>query len=268
MLAVAVAVLAVALVGGLAVRERAVRNDRRPDLGVPTTTASTRFATVAVGGALPSDEECAGRVRRHGVEVRPANVAANETPGSPTSPDADPGHPRYGRVTGSFTGTTDEILQWAACKWGIDEDVVRAQAAKETYWRQGALGDFSRDPVRCVPGHPIGADDRPGECPESIGIMQVRYPYFQATIADAIVSTAYNLDIAYAVWRTCFEGEEQWLNTVERGREYAAGDLWGCVGTWFAGRWHTPPADEYIAAVQANLDERTWETKGFVEYRS
>ena len=29
------------------------------------------------------------------------------------------------RVTGNFTGTTDMILQWAACKWGIDEDIVR-----------------------------------------------------------------------------------------------------------------------------------------------
>jgi hypothetical protein len=29
---------------------------------------------------------------------------------------------------GDDEGTTDEIIQWAACKWGIDTDVVRAQA--------------------------------------------------------------------------------------------------------------------------------------------
>ena len=65
-------------------------------------------------------------------------------------------------MTGNFTGTTDEIIQWTACKWGIDEDVVRAQAAKETYWFQKNVGDFSADPTRCVPGHPIGADGQPG----------------------------------------------------------------------------------------------------------
>ena len=32
------------------------------------------------------------------------------------------------RITGNFTGTTDEIIQWAACKWGWSDNVVRAQA--------------------------------------------------------------------------------------------------------------------------------------------
>ena len=42
------------------------------------------------------------------------------------------------RVDGNFTGTTDEILQWGACKWGFDEDLVRAIAATETWWKQPA----------------------------------------------------------------------------------------------------------------------------------
>src|SRR5579884_2247822 len=29
-------------------------------------------------------------------------------------------------VTGHFTGTTDEILQWAAYKWGFSPDLLRA----------------------------------------------------------------------------------------------------------------------------------------------
>ena len=57
--------------------------------------------------------------------------------------------------------STDEILQWAACKWGIDEDIVRAQAAKETYWTQDHLGDFGTDPARCVPGPGYAPRSRP-----------------------------------------------------------------------------------------------------------
>ena len=34
-----------------------------------------------------------------------------------------------------------EIIQWAACKWGIDEDIVRAQVIKESYWYQSTNGD-------------------------------------------------------------------------------------------------------------------------------
>ena len=73
----------------------------------------------------------------------------------------------------------------------------------------------------------------------------------------------YGVDAAYATWRGCFEGRETWLNTVERGRDYAAGDAWGCFGRWFSGRWYTAPALEYIAAVQDYLARRIWETPEF-----
>ena len=60
------------------------------------------------------------------------------------------------------------------------------------------------------------------------------------------------------------EGEFTWLNTVERGATYAPGDQWGCVGLWFSGRWHTPPAEEYIAAVKDYLARRVWAQPDFL----
>ena len=64
--------------------------------------------------------------------------------------------------------------------------------------------------------------------------------------------------------RSCFDGHETWLNTVERGREYVAGDLWGCVGTWFSGRWYTAASLDYTAAVQDYLTQRIWEREVFI----
>ena len=55
------------------------------------------------------------------------------------------------------------------------------------------------------------------------------------------------------MWRSCWRGDETWLNQVERGREYRAGDEWGCIGRWFSGRWYTQPSLEYIAAVEGLL---------------
>ena len=113
----------------------------------------------------------------------------------------------------------------------------------ESWWHQDAAGDFTTNPAICAPGHPIGADGRPGQCPESIGLMQIRTQYFRAYIDTAVASSAYNLDVAYAVWRSCFEGTETWLNTVERGRQYAAatpGDAWG-AGSPAAGTRPPPP---------------------------
>jgi hypothetical protein len=226
----------------------------------PPTGGSQTFPTLPPGSALPSDQECRSRVRP-AAENRAINTTANHTVGHATAPD--PGNAFTGRVTGNMTGSTDEIIQWVACKWGIAEDIVRSQVAKESWWHQDNLGDYTSDPTICAPGHPIGADGHPGQCPESVGLMQDRTQYMRPWINDALVSSAYNMDIAYAIWRNCYEGNETWLNTVERGRPYGAGDVWGCVGRWFAGRWYTQGANDYIAAVQDYLNRRIWTTSDF-----
>jgi len=128
----------------------------------------------------------------------------------------------------------------------VDEDLVLAQAAIESWWRQDTLGDWTGDATRCAPGRGPGADGRPGQCPESFGILQNRYPYEKPAWPGIASSTAMNADLAYAIWRTCFDGYEGWLNTVDRGRNYAAGDAWGCVGRWFSGRWHVAAGDQYV----------------------
>ena len=72
-----------------------------------------------------------------------------------------------------------------------------------------------------------------------------------------------NADTAYAIWRSCYDGYETWLNTVQRGSQYQKGHVWGCVGRWFAGRWMTAPALQYIAKVKQYESERIWETPDF-----
>ena len=224
-----------------------------------------RFELLPVGAALPSDAACASQVRSMS-ENRPENVAANSTPGNGANT-------AYPRVTGNFTGTTDEIIQWTACKWGIDEDMVRSQIVNESFWKQEAMGDFTTNPDACIPRYPIGNypaqynGDRnhSGECPESIGLGQVRWLYHQTAFdnGNAIDSSAYNLDYTYAIWRTCYEGGFEWLNTVEGRGDYAAGDAVGCLGVWFSGRWYTDAAIGYIDRFNDTLSNRTWEQEWF-----
>ena len=227
-----------------------------PPTTPPTTTIAPpaeHFATLPVGAALPSGAECAERVRPT-PENRPDNAAANQQRGAGANTRDD--WAGFARVDGDFTGTTDEIIQWAACKWGIDEDIARAQLVKESAWHQSAVGDNG----------------------ESFGLGQVRCIYHaQACVNDnAIRSSAYNVDYTYAVWRACYEGVFTWLNQGERGQEYTAGDEWGCVGVWFSGRWYTPAAVAYIeggstpgygdVGVRQHLQNRTWETADFANW--
>ena len=78
-------------------------------------------------------------------------------------------------------------------------------------------------------------------------------------------STSFNADTTYAIWRACYKGYEWWLNDVDRRSQYRADDVWGCVGRWFAGRWHTQAAEEYVYRVRGDYDMRIWETPEFQE---
>ncbi|MDG4822702.1 hypothetical protein O7635_12660 [Asanoa sp. WMMD1127] len=245
-----------------------------PPTGLSSTTrpappaAPQRFRTLPPGAALPTGAQCATWVReRPSPENKRMNLMANAATGHKIGPDilADSrANATFApRVDGAFTGSTKDILRWAACKWGVDEDLVFAQAAIESWWRQTVFGDYTSDPTRCAPGHGLGVDGRPGQCPESFGILQDRHPYQKSAWPGVSRSTAMNADLAYAIWRSCFEGHEGWLNDEERGRPYVPGDQWGCVGRWYSGRWHTPDSEDYINRVKDYLNRRIWETRDF-----
>ena len=238
----------------------------------PPPAAPAHFGTLGPGAALPSGAQCAALVRALPMpENKRVNAGANQVTGHSVGTDLFSGDTAAAnqviapRIDGQFTGTTHQVLRWAACKWGVDEDLVAAQAAVESWWRQTTLGDLGTDPTRCPPGHGLGVDGTAGKCPESYGVLQNRYPYERSTWPGIGSSTAMNADTAYAIWRACFEGYEQWLNTVDRGSQYGAGDALGCVGRWFSGRWHTAASDGYAAKVQGYLSSRVWETANFQE---
>lgn len=160
---------------------------------VPTPSGHTRATLKPPGSALSSSLEAAARVRRHTWEIRPANqrftIAATQLPARGSN---ELERRLWARVDGDFKGTTDETIQWAAHKWGFDEDWVRAQMALESNWNQEALGDY----VNGVP--------------ESIGIGQVRcnVPNAPHRVAYPMAkdSMAFNLDYGQCFMRCFFEG--------------------------------------------------------------
>jgi hypothetical protein len=234
----------------------------------PGARAPAHFRTLPPGARLPTGGQCAQWVlARPLAENKGVNRRFNHTTGQHVGPaffqgDAPQANALIGpRIDGNFTGTTKEILRWAACKWGIDQNIVFAQAAVESWWRQTTKGDFGTDRSLCPPGRrKLNAQ---GQCAQSYGILQNRYPFEKSSWPGIGRSTAMNADTAYAIWRTCFDGYETWLNTVPEPRAYHKGDAWGCVGRWFSGRWHTPPAQQYIAKVRQYLREKIWTTPDF-----
>ena len=176
---------------------------------------------------------CPSRVRRRLLtssrsifEPRPENAEENDRVATPEElaifhAQSDMPYQRY--VDGQFTGTTDEIIQWAAHKWGLPEDVMRATAVVKSWWDVDMVGDNG----------------------DSFGMFQEDAAAVSLLPAEEMRdSTAFNADYYGGIVRAYFDGKQSWLNNPDvapdnNGR-YAAGDLWGSVGAWFDGRWHTP----------------------------
>jgi hypothetical protein len=202
------------------------------------TAASTSPTDVVV---QLTDAEAAALVHR-ARETRPDNRAANHNTLSASQLDyfraTDSSMPsRYkDAIDGAFTGTTDEVIQWAAYKWGLDPQLLRAAAAVESWWHMSTVGDNG----------------------SSFGLFQIREPY-HCCQRFAQGSTAFNADYYGAIVRSYYDGTQTWLNTVSgNGRGYGAGDLWGSVGYWASGRWHDANAEAYAAKVRADLASQPW----------
>jgi len=149
-------------------------------------------------------------------------------------------------VNGRFKGTTDEIIQWASHKWGINTETMRAVATVESWWEMKTRGDNG----------------------DSFGLYQVRRPYHcWNSCKIAHYFTAFNADYYGGIIRSYYDGKQTWLNTVSgNGKRYQKGDLEGSMGAWFSGRWWPRDAgvEGYLAAIKQRKAERTWFEPYFV----
>jgi hypothetical protein len=239
---------------------------------------------------LPGDDDCAALVQRSSWEVRPENAEENATiPGYAAVQAAFAAAERTGfddrwntwllqRVDGNFTGTTDEIIQWAACKWGLPDEVIRGVAVRESTWyeylhfsdgtpyRDRGNGDFTTDDAWCryVSGYGVRYAN---PCPQTYGLVGVKareagsgylhdnngaFPFNKD-------STAFAVDFFGGEMRGCLEGWVTWL-----GGSYGPGDLWGCIGYWYSGEWHSADAEGYISRVKGEIAAQTWAAADFV----
>src|SRR4051812_43371015 len=202
------------------------------------------FSILPPGSALPSGAACAARVHGSTWEPHPENNTANHT--APTNPGALANFSQWSsawnasykpRIDGNFQGTTDEIIQWAACKWGWSDEVIRAEAVVESTWRQSTAGDGGN----------------------SFGLLQIKWNYHPAGPAkgaagsswpNSAKSTAYAVDQQVAEMRGCYDGMSTYLGNTR-------GDLWGCLQSWFSGSW-TAGGGSYANNVKNVMAAKPW----------
>ncbi len=220
-----------------------------------------------------SDRAAAALVVRE-PETRPENYAANNyipsnaelrafrnahtTQGRSILNDV----PEYRYVTGRpglHNPSTDDLIQWAARKWGIPTDVYRAQIYFESLDIQGLQYDAASVSPRDYWQYPAQSRITPYEVYQSIGISQIKWQPFNKLNAGAEPlrwkSTAWALDFSAATVRYYYDGRCSWC-----GRGYHKGEEWQSIGAYNAPiPWlNNAKRAWYIRKVKSALRDRSW----------
>jgi len=138
----------------------------------------------------------------------------------------------FANIDGAYGGTTDNIIRVYACKWGIEENYLRAVAWLETRWHQDCAeahggvgcsegGDLN-NPGGCTTGLPITSITPNGQfCQlqgfggliypnqyDSWSIMQNKVYYEWMTWPMMQQSTPFAVDFTAAEIRACVDGDK------------------------------------------------------------
>jgi autotransporter family porin len=251
--------------------------------GEADAISPAQFSTLPPHAPLPGGQICA-RLVTQTPETIPGNVPFNRRVPTPSeliafhlwASRAGAGAPYFDRVDGNYTGSTAMILRWAACKWGISEDVARAQAWTESKWIQGGInpaaggGDKRVKISECVRNGFNALWDFSCDncCYQSWGILQTKVYYAPQTWPMIKDSTAFNADYRYAEERACIDGGNlgYFASDAQQPNTYAVdiahGDLdrllWGCTGMHFSGSWYDSPALGYIQETRRYIVTKPW----------
>jgi hypothetical protein len=242
----------------------------------PTPYPQTTWAPV---GTKPLSDSAAAALITPEPEDRPENSQANNYRPSDGELDAFFGSRdtsgvtpvQYNPLARYITGrpglsdpSTDDLIQWAAHKWGIPEDLVRAQMVTESWWRQSALGDRATVPPSWYDQYPPQARIAgTSDVYQSMGISQIKWrpdnSLHTGTEPLRWKSVAFNLDFYGATVRYYYDGLCGWCSP-----GYSAGQDLNSIGAWFSPQpWLNAGQLSYVARVTANLANRTWEDPGF-----
>jgi hypothetical protein len=268
-----------------------------PPTPSPTPTpVPLYFSTLSATASLPNETQCASMIPVT-TETVPANTPFNQT--LPTAAQLSAyaangytstyqdDYTQYKRVDGQYSGSTDMIMRWAACKYGIDENIVRAQGWIESGRQQGGAGDMRTTQAQCVQGsftalwnttisEPGGSTvSCPNCCYQSWSLWQTKVYYEWMTWPEIMQSTAFAVDYRYADQRACMDGAyaTYFASSGQQPNTYAADIanyksnpdttntnrvLWGCIGMHFSGSWYDSGAQNYINAAQSAMLTQPW----------
>ncbi len=199
----------------------------------------------------------------------------------------------FKQITAQYTGSTWNIFRLAACKYGIDEDAVRAQAQTENgswvQWHSG--GDRRTKRTQCrnrdvdLYGYICTRC-----CYQSWGDFQTKVFYETMTWPMMEYSTTFSAEFRFASQRACMNGDQApyFASAAQQPNTYASdlsaylsnpngtsshnfvnpitGNLatnqdwmlFGCLSSHFSGGWMDAGAQTYLNTLLTHWKNHDW----------
>jgi hypothetical protein len=167
--------------------------------------------------------------------------------------------------------STDDLIQWAAHKWGIPEDWLRAEYVVESHWNQFNLGDKATVSPRWYHLYPYQSRiPNTSNVYQSLGIAQVKWTpdgsVEPGTEPLRWESTAFNVDGQAAKIRFYYDNpsgaRSSWGDS-----SYAPCEKWRSIGGWYSPYpWGSAGQAGYIATVRATLHGHEWTSASFLAW--
>jgi hypothetical protein len=201
----------------------------------------------------------------------------------------------FRKITGQYTGSTWNIFRLAACKYGIDEDAVRAQATSENgSWVQWHSGGDRRTTLSECRNRDVNLFGYICEncCYQSWGDFQTKVFYATMTWPMMEYSTTFSAEFRFASQRACMNGDQapyfasadhlpntysadvsaylsnpggvsphNFLNPIT-GKPATNQDwmLFGCLSSHFSGGWMDAAAQSYLNTLLTHWRKHDWIT--------
>ena len=167
--------------------------------------------------------------------------------------------------------STDDLIQWAAHKWGIPEDWLRAEYAVESYWNSFQLGDDTAVSSAWYAEYPSQARiPNSSNVYQSMGIAQVRWAP-DGSLGDGTEplrweSTAFNIDDQAATLRFYYD-DPSGVRSTWGDTSYVPCQQWNSLGGWYSPYpWNNAGQASYIAKVQSYLNQQIWTMSSFLSW--
>jgi hypothetical protein len=214
----------------------------------PTPAPAGHYSMQGPGASLPTEAACVSAVNASPI---PENAPWNQDDGTGYNSNKPPPngvpsyfyanapccnelpHSDFATVDGNYSGSTDDLIRITACKWGIDEDYVRAQAWVEDGWHQdcaaahGGIGCRVGGDLNSPAGNPSGLavtsitpggvftaingygnPGGPTDHWDSWSMLQTKVYYEWMTWPMIQDSTSFGLDFRFAEMRGCVNGDQ------------------------------------------------------------